>query len=603
MMGITAAMLMNLAWKSLIVAGATLLLLRLMRSRSAAERSMIAHLGLTALLILPAAILLLPAWTPLPASWLTEATMGAVSTVPANIQVATPDTATVPVVSGAAAPMATTWPSAQDVAPWLYALPLVLLVGVMLLAVVRLFAMRTRADVLVDGNWLSALAGAQRRMGFKHGTALLVSEELRSPISWGVLRPTIVLDPRAVAAVGEAEAIIAHELAHVARLDWAKLLGARVACALYWFNPFVWMLARECHQLREEAADDAVLMADIDGPDYATLLVGAARHDNQSRLLAAHGVAPSADSLKRRIMRVLDGGARRAPANAAWMIAGALIFAGVTGPLAAFSPTTQQAEAAKADAARAERTARREAAQGAHAAKLAAEDSGQAAQEAGQTAADAMQNARDAEQAAKVAAVDAAEAAANSVQLIDRKTGRAMTPVHVSEAEARLWRERYGMTDYNDIVVAKTLGVTSDYLDQMRRLFPRAKANDLIGARSVGVRADFASDMRKHFPDAGLDDMIALKTMGVDCDFVTELERSGQRKLTVDQAVRARFTGKRRQPPAPPRSGSMTITSSDRTATIRVDGNGQAMEARGADGSVARIEWARPPVPPRPPEQ
>src|SRR3546814_15005649 len=89
--------------------------------------------------------------------------------------------------------------------------------------------MRGRAEVLTQGSWLSALAEAQRRMGFKHGTALLVSKELRSPISWGVLRPTIVLSPVTVDAVDEAEAIIAHELAHVARLDWAKLLGARVA--------------------------------------------------------------------------------------------------------------------------------------------------------------------------------------------------------------------------------------------------------------------------------------------------------------------------------------------------------------------------------------
>src|SRR3546814_2814721 len=123
--------------------------------------------------------------------------------------------------------------------------------------------MRGRAEVLTQGSWLSALAEAQRRMGFKHGTALLVSKELRSPISWGVLRPTIVLSPVTVDAVDEAEAIIAHELAHVARLDWAKLLGARVACAVFWFNPLVWMLARESHQLREEAADDAVLAADI----------------------------------------------------------------------------------------------------------------------------------------------------------------------------------------------------------------------------------------------------------------------------------------------------------------------------------------------------
>src|SRR5690606_4054306 len=113
----------------------------------------------------------------------------------------------------------------SDLAPFLYGIPLALLFGVMALAVVRLFAMRRRAEILVERSWLSALAEAQRRMGFKHGTALLVSSELRSPISWGILRPTIVLSPKAVAA-GEAEAIIAHELAHVARLDWAKLLGA-----------------------------------------------------------------------------------------------------------------------------------------------------------------------------------------------------------------------------------------------------------------------------------------------------------------------------------------------------------------------------------------
>src|SRR4029078_4849845 len=145
----------------------------------------------------------------------------------------------------------------------LYAIPAAILLFVTLLALARLIALMARAEVLVDGHWLSALARAQRRMGFKHGTALLTSNELSSPISWGVIRPVILLNTRAVEASSEAEAIIAHELSHVARLDWAKLLLRRVATALFWFNPLVWMLAREAHQLREETADDAVLAADI----------------------------------------------------------------------------------------------------------------------------------------------------------------------------------------------------------------------------------------------------------------------------------------------------------------------------------------------------
>ncbi|WP_197411790.1 hypothetical protein, partial [Sphingopyxis sp. HXXIV] len=71
-MQITADMLLGLAWKSFAIAGVTLLLLRLVRRRSAGERSMVAHAGLLALLALPAASLMLPAWNPLPAHWFAE---------------------------------------------------------------------------------------------------------------------------------------------------------------------------------------------------------------------------------------------------------------------------------------------------------------------------------------------------------------------------------------------------------------------------------------------------------------------------------------------------------------------------------------------------
>ena len=65
-MTVTAALLIELAWKSSLVAGAALGLLWLARGRSPAERSWIAHIGLVALLLLPPVALLLPDWNPLP---------------------------------------------------------------------------------------------------------------------------------------------------------------------------------------------------------------------------------------------------------------------------------------------------------------------------------------------------------------------------------------------------------------------------------------------------------------------------------------------------------------------------------------------------------
>jgi beta-lactamase regulating signal transducer with metallopeptidase domain len=226
------------------------------------------------------------------------------------------------------------------------AIPAVLLLGLTFVALLRLQRLRGRARVLVDPSWLTALAATQQRFGFKHGTALLVSQELSSPISWGVLRPVILLDPRAAADSGQAEAIVAHELAHVARLDWAKLLIGRIACALFWFNPLVWILARSCHELREEAADDAVLRTDVASADYAALLVGVARHENRGMLLAANGVAPSRGSLSRRVVRVLDSACSRAQAGIAWTLACSLAAALVTIGLAVVTFAGPAGEAA-----------------------------------------------------------------------------------------------------------------------------------------------------------------------------------------------------------------------------------------------------------------
>jgi beta-lactamase regulating signal transducer with metallopeptidase domain len=342
--------LIGIALKSLLIAGLTLGLLQLMKSRSAAERSWVAHIGLLALVIMALAPLVLPKWSveapallsqtsvasaAVPAAPAAPISVGRLMAAPVTHQVTAAPVSTLPSLSAAAAATA------------LYAIPAAILLIITFLALLRLFALRARADVLVDGHWLSALARAQRRMGFKHGTALLTSNELASPISWGLIRPVILLNNRAVEAADEAEAIIAHELAHVARMDWIKLLLARFATALFWFNPLVWLLAREAHQLREEAADDSVLAADIVDTDYAQLLVGVARHECPGLLLGAHGVAPSKSSLARRVARVLDGKSVRGPVARSFALG---VFAGavlVAAPLAALTITPAAPKAAK----------------------------------------------------------------------------------------------------------------------------------------------------------------------------------------------------------------------------------------------------------------
>ena len=58
----TYLLLFELAWKSVVTSGVALLLLALLRNRSAAQRSWIAHAGLVATLALPIVVLGLPNW-------------------------------------------------------------------------------------------------------------------------------------------------------------------------------------------------------------------------------------------------------------------------------------------------------------------------------------------------------------------------------------------------------------------------------------------------------------------------------------------------------------------------------------------------------------
>src|SRR3546814_1784800 len=82
---------------------------------------MIAHAGLAALLALPAAILLLPQWTPLPASWFTAPALETQATGGSAIDPATA-TASVPVMLDAAGstPIIADW---SGLAPFLYLVP------------------------------------------------------------------------------------------------------------------------------------------------------------------------------------------------------------------------------------------------------------------------------------------------------------------------------------------------------------------------------------------------------------------------------------------------------------------------------------------------
>jgi type II secretory pathway component GspD/PulD (secretin) len=93
----------------------------------------------------------------------------------------------------------------------------------------------------------------------------MASAGLSGPIAFGTFQPTIGLPERFDFNPAQREAMLAHELAHLAAHDplW-HLLVDTVSAALWW-HPLVWWMRHQLHTANESAADEASLLIN-DGP-------------------------------------------------------------------------------------------------------------------------------------------------------------------------------------------------------------------------------------------------------------------------------------------------------------------------------------------------
>ena len=311
-----AWMILEEAYKGLLVLAVAGLAVVASRSRPAARRHQVWALALLTLLALPILSALVPSWAPIgiPA-WNKQIS----STEAQPWSGEAPDLEFAPPAMPAKAQSAEIGPQSPQApssrAPsdlrWL---ALFWLIG-FVLASLRFFwqGVELRRLLRSGTRWqgpdvLRLLEEQRRALGIGKTVQVRLSADAPVPMAFGLRHNCILLPVEAQEwSPQRLRVVLLHECAHLARRDSFFNLAGELAGLLHWFNPLVWLALRRMRLESEKACDDLVLGCGIQPRLYAQFLLDCVR---QLRAGASWSIIPAAmadrSGLKRRLQSILD---------------------------------------------------------------------------------------------------------------------------------------------------------------------------------------------------------------------------------------------------------------------------------------------------------
>ena len=300
-----------------------------LRRKSAAVRGFVWSMAIVGCLIVPVLSLVLPKWE-----------LGILPETPVSIaqsQLSPKPVSSIPITSAQPQPSPVTGQSGSLTALHWTDWMTIVWTGVGLFLLIRLIVgigavwhISARSN-----NFRSAIDQFQPNWNQRANVRL--SNRISVPMVWGFLRPVILLPVDADQWQTERlRAVLLHELAHIKRWDWVMQTIAQIACAVYWFNPLVWLAVRWMRIEAEQACDDQVLNAGYQSTEYAQLLLDITRNVKIAKATSRAAVAIVRSSkIERRLRTILAENLNRHPVTKIAGAMGLLVLICLTVPMGA----------------------------------------------------------------------------------------------------------------------------------------------------------------------------------------------------------------------------------------------------------------------------
>jgi hypothetical protein len=358
---------------------------------------------------------------------------------------------------------------------------------------------------LSHDSWHQAAGRLCRRMRIWLPVRLCESALVDVPTVIGWLRPVVLLPASTLVGLSPAqlEALLAHELAHVRRLDYLVNLAQTFGETLLFYHPAVWWVSHRMRVEREHCCDDAAVAVCGDAVGYARAL---AELEELRAIAPSLAVAASGGSLWRRVARLVGGPPAHFSRSSRW-VAGLFALATLTalglsaGASVEGGPPSRQGEPA--------------------AARLVLADYGVTT-----------------DYVRCLAELGYDELSEGKLIAL-RSNG-----VSASYVEG-LKELGYESLSVSRLVMLRSQGVTPGYVQGLRELgYERLSPLSLVALRSHGVTPGYVEGLKAlGYDGLSVRLLIGLRSHGVDPGFVEGLQEEGYESLTPGELVQLRQSG------------------------------------------------------------
>lgn len=409
-----------------------------------------------------------------------------------------------------------------------------------------------------------------RALGLNGNVSLLISSLVEVPSVIGYFKPVVLLPASCLSGltIAQLETIIAHELAHVRRYDFAVNFVQTVVETLFFYHPAVWWVSAQIRTERENACDDMAVALCGDAKTYAralTLLEQLRPQPPQPTLAATGGC------LLKRIKRLLSLDSQREQFSTRWL-AGASMLA-VAAIAAALLPFTLAAQANRIVPA-AERAEFRMAA--GSTIDVVADRSADAEQDGDAVRADAkadldleVASVDELEDISKLDELEQAELHAMSAELAAMETTGCDETKKAKKDEAERLRRRAekiagkmkevgehrgrargtAFVDLSDIGEPELRRLADAGIDPStaaalaRAGIDAVSVEELAHLAHAGADARYIDQMMETFGELDVGELVHLRTLDVDAGYVAALARAGIRGLDAGEIAHMRAVG------------------------------------------------------------